>query len=62
MQQEYLDQPRDKSLSVFPMKKLFTLITAIICASTGFTFAHGGGLDESGGHTDHKTGQYHKHR
>ncbi len=28
----------------------------------GTAFAHGGGLDSNGCHTDHKTGGYHCHR
>lgn len=31
-------------------------------ASASLAFAHGGGLDRNGCHTNHKTGEYHCHR
>ncbi|WP_159567665.1 YHYH domain-containing protein [Budvicia diplopodorum] len=43
------------------MKKLFLLcFTALIFFPYG-TFAHSGGTDSNGCHTNHKTGEYHCH-
>jgi len=33
-----------------------------LASTTPLAFAHGGGLDASGCHTNHKTGEYHCHR
>jgi hypothetical protein len=37
------------------------LAIAIVLASAGAAFAHGGGLDSARCHMDHKTGIYHCH-
>lgn len=46
------------------MKKIIALIlVGIFTLSLASTaLAHGGGLDQNGGHWDHRTGTYHKHR
>lgn len=46
------------------MKKLtaLLLISILSLAITSIVLAHGGGLDQNGGHYDRRTGQYHKHR
>ncbi len=36
-------------------------IAAILTLSSAFAFAHSGGTDKNGCHTDHKTGTYHCH-
>lgn len=41
-----------------PMK---FVITAVIALASTFAFAHGGGTDSSGCHTNSKTGSYHCH-
>ena len=41
------------------MKKLFALIICSLLATTAF--AHSGGKDAAGCHTNHKTGEYHCH-
>lgn len=43
-------------------KFLKRAMTALLCALSGLAFAHGGGLDASGCHTNRKTGDYHCHR
>lgn len=40
--------------------RIFTTLVLMGIASTAF--AHGGGLDANGGHTNRKTGEYHCHR
>jgi hypothetical protein len=35
---------------------------AVLCSVTTSTFAHPGGVDEKGCHTNRKTGDYHCHR
>jgi hypothetical protein len=42
------------------MKSALLLCLGMVCAST--IFAHGGGLDANGCHTNRKTGDYHCHR
>jgi hypothetical protein len=37
------------------------LIATILTLSATFAFAHSGGTDKNGCHTDHKTGTYHCH-
>lgn len=37
---------------------IFLLVLIIVCANA---YAHSGGTDWSGGHTDHSTGEYHYH-
>ena len=45
------------------MKKFGYACIAIVLAIFGIAaFSHGGGLDQFGCHTDHKTGVYHCHR
>lgn len=39
---------------------LLTLVFSLALSAT--VLAHGGGLDQNGGHYDRRTGQYHKHR
>ena len=39
-----------------------TLLAALSLLMSGALFAHGGGLDKKGCHTNHKTGEYHCHR
>ncbi|WP_294085122.1 YHYH domain-containing protein [uncultured Actinobacillus sp.] len=41
------------------MKKLALVMLAMVTATS--VFAHGGGLDKNGCHTDRKTGIYHCH-
>lgn len=41
------------------MKKLIYAVAALLVA--GAAFAHGGGLNKEGCHTNHKTGDYHCH-
>ena len=41
-------------------KRLFSIIILFIIGSNAF--AHGGGLNSEGCHTNHKTGDYHCHR
>ncbi|WP_425493318.1 YHYH domain-containing protein [Microvirga zambiensis] len=43
-----------------PMKALLAVILTMVL--TGSAFAHGGGLDRNGCHTDRKTGDRHCHR
>lgn len=38
------------------------LISTLLLATPVTTFAHGGGLNSEGCHTNHKTGDYHCHR
>jgi len=38
------------------------LIPILLLSLCGTVFAHGGGLDSSGGHNNRKTGEYHCHR
>lgn len=38
-----------------------TIIIAILAFSSAFAFAHSGGKDSSGCHTNSKTGDYHCH-
>lgn len=42
------------------MKKFIVIALLSMCSAS--VFAHGGGLNSSGCHTDHKTGDYHCHR
>ncbi|MBY2934473.1 YHYH domain-containing protein [Rhizobium leguminosarum] len=42
------------------MLKIALAATAITLSSVS-AFAHGGGLDKNGCHTNHKTGDYHCH-
>jgi len=44
------------------MKKPFMLIGAALALLSGLAIGHGGGLDSSGCHHDHKNGGYHCHR
>ena len=45
------------------MKKyIAVLLVALLGTVTLTVNAHGGGLDSSGCHTDHSTGNYHCHR
>ncbi|MCR6650044.1 MAG: YHYH domain-containing protein [Cellvibrionaceae bacterium] len=44
------------------MKLLSLTITVLLAAVTSAAFAHSGGLDSSGCHTNRKTGDYHCHR
>ena len=37
-------------------------LTVTLLLSSSIAFAHGGGLDASGCHTNRKTGEYHCHR
>lgn len=41
------------------MKK--TIIATLLAAVAGLAFAHSGGTNSSGCHTNHKTGEYHCH-
>jgi hypothetical protein len=44
------------------MKKLSVVFMAtLISLASASAFAHGGGTDSKGCHTDHKTGGYHCH-
>lgn len=44
------------------MRFLKLLLVAAVCLSvTVSVFAHSGGTDSSGGHTNHSTGEYHYH-
>ena len=36
-------------------------LALFLCSATRVALAHGGGLDASGGHVDHRTGLYHFH-
>lgn len=38
------------------------LMLVAACLAPAAAFAHGGGLDRNGCHTNHKTGDYHCHR
>ena len=42
------------------MKKI-TLILIAVFVTSSISFAHRGRTDKNGGHTDKKTGKYHKH-
>ena len=44
------------------MGKIAHVMAAALAASTGLAFAHGGGLNKDGCHTNRKTGDYHCHR
>lgn len=46
------------------MKKIIALLLVFMftLALASTVFAHSGGLDQNGGHWDHRTGTYHKHR
>jgi hypothetical protein len=48
------------------MRKIGVLASSMLLAATlalaSPVFSHGGGLDASGCHTNHKTGEYHCHR
>lgn len=44
----------------FKMKKLALIVLTMVATSSAF--AHSGGKDAYGCHTDHKTGNYHCHR
>lgn len=46
------------------MKKTVMLLLAVSMLFTlsATAFAHGGGLDQNGGHWDHSTNTYHYHR
>lgn len=44
------------------MKILLLTVSALVAAATSTVFAHSGGLDASGCHTNRKTGDYHCHR
>lgn len=37
------------------------LVALLVAAPITFASAHGGGTDENGCHTNHKTGNYHCH-
>ncbi|MBX4911250.1 MULTISPECIES: YHYH domain-containing protein [Rhizobium] len=37
------------------------LAATVLALSSASAFAHGGGLDKNGCHTNHKTGDYHCH-
>ncbi|MBX4895430.1 MULTISPECIES: YHYH domain-containing protein [Rhizobium] len=37
------------------------LAATVLALSSASVFAHGGGLDRNGCHTNHKTGDYHCH-
>lgn len=41
------------------MKKILAII--VVAAFTSVAFAHSGGTDSKGCHTNHKTGDYHCH-
>lgn len=43
-------------------KKLIAVIGLTLFGLSSNVMAHGGGLDSSGCHTNHKTGGYHCHR
>ena len=49
-------------MSIFRAGSTSAALAAILSLSSPATFAHGGGLDASGCHTNHKTGEYHCHR
>lgn len=38
-----------------------TVIAALLVAASAVAFAHSGGTNSAGCHTDHKTGVYHCH-
>ena len=44
------------------MKALLLTIAVLLAITTSTVFAHSGGLDSSGCHTNRKTGDYHCHR
>jgi len=44
------------------IKLLLFFVFTILAASSGYSFAHGGGLDSYGCHNDRKHGGYHCHR
>lgn len=46
---------------MIPTMKTIALLLALI-ATTAIASAHSGGLDQQGGHHDHKNGGYHRHR
>ena len=41
--------------------KRLLLIIAVLMLLTPMVFGHSGRTDKNGGHTDHKTGEYHYH-
>lgn len=43
------------------MRKFITLFLIILLLSSTVVFAHPGGTDGAGGHTNHSTGEYHYH-
>lgn len=43
------------------MKKLIAIAAAIFAIGVGAVYAHSGGTDAYGCHTNHKTGGYHCH-
>lgn len=44
------------------MKKLgYAAIAIVLAVMGGYAISHGGGLDKSGCHHDHKNGGYHCH-
>ena len=43
-------------------KILAALLMGLVCPLSPTAYGHGGGLDASGCHTDHSSGEYHCHR
>ena len=43
------------------MKKFIFVLTLVALGSTSMAFAHSGGTDSNGCHTNSKTGEYHCH-
>ncbi len=43
-------------------KTIYAVIAVALAAVAGVAISHGGGLDKSGCHKDHKNGDYHCHR
>lgn len=44
------------------MKRIFTFISILLLLAANQAFSHPGGLDNQGGHTDKRTGEYHFHK
>ena len=42
-------------------KRILALVVILLVAFPLFVLAHSGGTDRSGGHYNHKTGEYHYH-
>jgi len=43
------------------MNKLITTLAVLLATASAGAFAHSGGTNAAGCHTDHKTGVYHCH-